>query len=767
MKHLYLTILIILAFKLIAISQINQKQANTTGSEICIDAPYHMQKFDSLGNLNVLPIHVFVHGSSCLGCNNELMNIVIKIKNAEDDEFNDTIFFNEMSEEDFLNLFINKSYSDADIGIQSFDESLPVSSSEYSIDFTSDSHSIPYTTYTDIVLDYWWFTIVIPADKLVGYSDVIDLEVSCELDWDPDYSSSMRVFRQTHNYPVISDWYRGDVHYHGMFTQNDAEVGLPLDATKYMAKVCGIDWISVTDHSCDFDNYGVDMYSNWDELGSIISNLNDEDTSFLFIRAIEMTVKNSANDHIHALTYPRVGNPLNMPYFGDGDGDMFATNVNVDNLCDSLVLYNCFTYAAHPFAEGDELSFAVDGSVWNLGHDEFPVNGNAHEFYGEIICNDLSSSSDIFSDETGKLIKDGIVGGQIWNLYSSLITNEAENPWDVNYEGGDAFTDFPFDDDLHTRNRLMQNFEVTEFIWKTGLLEKNLNESLENWKYFISAGSDAHGSFNYSNTDLFMGISGQVTDNAIGKLSTLAYCPDGMGNNGRNVLKALKNGRIILSSGPVIGFNIDTDNTNDFAEILLGSDTILNLVYCGDATFTCFSANSEEYGNIIRKQILIKTETDDYIYDLDNDVDLYEVALLDLLNEIFSTQADFLDQWFLIRAELETSLTGLNTDIYKTDSKSFYSYSNPVWLKINSETANNLPDIISFGLFPNPTEGNFKIVLNEVYDAEISILDVGGRCVKEFETDSNLIYSIQLPAGVYFIKLKTMNYSTTKKIVVY
>ena len=62
---------------------------------------------------------------------------------------------------------------------------------------------------------------------------------------------------------------------------------------------------------------------------------------------------------------------------------------------------------------------------------------------------------------------------------------------------------------------------------------------------YYSAGTDAHGSFNYTNTDdVFLGAftSYDVHDNAVGKLSTLTYCPNGMGANGQHILSALKNG---------------------------------------------------------------------------------------------------------------------------------------------------------------------------------------------------------------------------------
>jgi len=765
-----LFLLLILAAKFLC-AQNTHKQANTTGSEITPDAPYHMQLLDNFGNINPLPIHVFVHASSCAGCNNELMNIVIRIKNASDTEFTDTVLFDDLSDSEFNSLFINKSETNIDFGIQSFDESLSVKSSEYTIDFTSDSHSLPATTYTDITEDYWWFTLLIPAEKLQGYDNIIDLEVYCELDWDPDYVCYMRVFRQNDEFPSLPNWLRGDTHYHGMFTQNDAEVGLPLDATKEMAKHCGLDWITITDHSCDFDNYGDDLYSNWNLLGNIVSQLNSEPDSFTFIRGIEMTIKNSADDQIHALTYPSAENPYAMPYIGDGDGDISGTSVNVEMLSDSLVHHQAFAYAAHPFSQGDELSFAVDGSVWNLGDAEFPENDQPHEYFGSVICNDIAIESDVFSTEENKLLKDNIIGGQIWNLYSNFITEEEQDDaWDVMYSGDHGFELFPEDDNLNTTNRLMQNFEVTEFIWNKGLAAKNNNALLENWKYFITAGSDAHGSFNYSTTDFFMGVSGQVTDNAIGKLSSLTYCPDGAGENGENVLKALENGNVILSSGPIVAFEIDTDSENLGPEIIIGNDTALNYNLYNDAVLKVFSASSDEYGTVDSEKLIIMTETQEFIVDIPSGSPVWEINLSDLIQQVFGSADALLNQWFLIRAELKTSISYFETDIYRCSGKEFYSYTNPVWLKINSP--NLTPESLvenDFTIFPNPATDKITIKsTSELILGNLLICNELGEIVKEQQISGDCEIDISgLDSGVYFVKIKTTQSAVTQKLVVY
>ncbi|PLX08444.1 MAG: hypothetical protein C0596_06195 [Marinilabiliales bacterium] len=749
-------------------AQNNLKQGNTWGSEICVDAPYHMQKFDSLGILNPMPLHIYVHEASCFGCNNELMNVVVKIKNATDSVFQDTILYGDYTEEEFCSLFVHKSHNDEYLDIQPFDESLPLRSSEYTIDFTSHSDSFFGTTFVDITHDFWWFTMMIPGEKLECYDNVFDLEVYCELDWDSDFIKYLRVLRQEDEYPSVNNWLRGDVHYHGMFTQNDAELGLPLDATKLMGKYCGLNWIAITDHSCDFDNYGSgDEIANWDLLRSYISDLNVEDTSFLFIHGVELTVKNSADNQVHVLVYPSNENPLELPYFGDGYGDATETIVTVDMMVDSLLAYDAFAYPAHPFAQGDILSSVIDGDVWNLGQSDFPVNGVSHSYFGSVICNDTTMSSDLLSSESDEFIKSNIVGAQILNWADILKSDGVpEDPWDVFHTNGHGFYEYPESEDKQYMNRFMQNLEVVEFVWRKGLEAKNADDMIENWKLFISAGSDAHGSFNYSTTEYVLGIYGFVSNNAIGRFSSLAYCPDGMGNNAGNVLKALKNGNIIISSGPIVSLDIDTNGENDYPEIIIGTDTCIEFCSLENAKINVYSATSDEYGEVVDKKLFVKTATEDFEMSLPLNTNDWQNNLIHMLIEMCGNESGFLDQWILIRGTMKTHKTYSNSEIFACEEMDFWSFTNTMWLKIslpNKREIVNQDKLFSF--YPNPA--NNSLTISTTVLGKISITNLVGQTLLEAEIAGTGVFDIsEFAQGSYFIMLETKVGKITKKMLI-
>jgi hypothetical protein len=70
----------------------------------------------------------------------------------------------------------------------------------------------------------------------------------------------------------------------------------------------------------------------------------------------------------------------------------------------------------------------------------------------------------------------------------------------------------------------------------------------------------------------------------------------------------------------------------------------------------------------------------------------------------------------------------------------------------------------SFTIFPNPTDGNFSIDIGEKFESEVlvQILDISGRKLKEFVSDLSAQVNLDLPNGVYFIKIN----ESTKKLVV-
>lgn len=768
MKFFIIILIFISSIKLYA----QLKQANTVGSEIIADAPCQILKYDNQGNFNGIPVFVYIHDSNNFTYKNDLIDISISLKNAADTIFNSLLTFNEYTDSAFQSLFSCKSVYDNYFNIQKFDINNSVKHSSTTIKFISDTNWwVPPLSLVHINKPHWYFMFTIPPEKLLGFDDIIDIKVKFNLDYEANQYKYLRVFRINDSIPKIENWYRGDTHFHGFMTQNNAEIGFPYEASRVAAQIAGLDWVTVTDHSCDFDNYGSSMYLNWQKLGEQIELLNAEDSDFVYIRGIEMSVDNSAGDVVHDLVYPSAEQPFSLTYLGDGGGDLLGTDITVNDVLSSLSQSGGFSYAAHPFSEGDKLSTLVGGSVWNLGDNEFPANNSQAPSVGNVICNDTNKFSDIFSIDTTLVFKSNLVGGQIWNLRNTIQTSdEAYDPWNANHSSTAPFAPLDTLAPLFCYNRYIQNRDVINFLWKKSLRLKNQNNALNNWKFFISAGSDAHGSFNYSNTDLTMEITGNINNNAIGKLSTLAYCPNGMGINGTNILNALKNGNTVLSDGPICTMKISLGAD----EINIGEDSVLNLNDVQQAFLKVQMNTTSIYGNVHYLKLIGYTKDSIFTLELpinNNDTSLY---LSDVLNELFGNIHE--NEYFMLTAELETvknydSLANL----YKIPVERFHCYTNPIYLKINNPVAiENIDLTAKLTVYPNPCHEKFTIELSDGKNKieEINIYDLLMHKLQKIHLNytNKDKFEIQLSnskfaSGIYFIEIKTNESRLISKII--
>jgi hypothetical protein len=772
MKTHNLLILCILLISQIGYAQ--EKQGNTLAADIFADAPYRMQLTNELGDTNPIPLYCMVYDGDEIGAAVDLIGIDIYIKNAQDSDFGDKLLFDTLPDTEFESLIIQGSPNNEELDIQNFYESGYTKSSEYSIDFTAESAYFTDITYVKVNQNIWYFTFLIPEEILAQYDDIVDIKVYFHLDWSSDDETYLRVFRNDESLPQQAGWYRGDTHTHALFTQNLAEIGSALESTKFAGQHIGLDWQILTDHSCDYDNYGNSMQDNWNLLKQQVNSLNAEDTSYIFIPGVEMSVTNSDDKVIHALTFPTANSLDSFGFYGDGGGDASSTDVSINDLLDSVHENNGIVYAAHPFAEGDKLSAAVSGGIWNIGRDDFPLNGDPYYVAGNVICNDTDLASDCLSDNPNYFLKPGLYGFQIWNLDNRLVTSDSDNfydAWNVTGDSGKSeFETLEIEADLNLKNRFWQGLHIYRNLLRTGLQAKNANDAIQNWKPYICAGSDAHGSFNYSNTDMIIGTSGDVQLNALGRLSTLAYCPNGMGARGENVLKALAQGNTILSDGPIISFTIH-DGEN---EAIIGSEIIIQEGSLSNSEIQIKMTSSEEFGDIFSSLMysgageLVETSTG-----IPTENEEITMNLESMLNDLFENDIP-LNTWFYLRAHLQThKLYGDLSAIYKQTGDNFNAYTNPIWIKIESPNAMQTETQANASIRYTRNQIICDIDLNSNAIKNVSVIATTGQSVLQIDAISSIsnqkskiqIHRSELDSGMYFLMIEYDSGIITKKII--
>lgn len=465
----------------------------------------------------------------------------------------------------------------------------------------------------------------------------------------PEYFvQTLGVFLGNSNLSPFENWYFGDTHFHSEFTNNLYEFGSTIRAASKAASAMGLDWLTITDHSCDFPPVGVGFQALQDSI-----NLYNAISSCLMIRGQEVTIDNDntnnwVDDKIHLLVY-------NKDLFIRGPENYFTfTNDNSGNLTtlSSALAQNAdgIAYAAHPY---DEMDIFLGGSL---------------------IGNLLSWSSSNFN--TALQFRNNFRGLEFWNtkeLYTKTVSEFTITP-------------FPFNQNSENKSAFYKShLNYAESKW-IELLKNDLNAFTPDKKLFGLAGSDAHGDLNYQT---YGSTSITASDNAIAKVRTLAYLPNG--KNIDNVLLGLKNGNTVLSDGPVLVFDIDMNgdgviDTQFGSDLHIGDDKIFNYMAVDSNKVKIFLRwhNTNEFGGNI-KRFLLHYITKDSVKEF-------------LLNGHFGIGESMTGASWISLKDLEIEFNfRLRLDEYSLLKFAAYAqdslyrcYTNPIWLKIEKPIGINI-----------------------------------------------------------------------------
>lgn len=733
--------------------------------EIYADAPWRMTVYDDNDVAQDIPLHLLCHdGNEFFDESRKpfLEYVDVYLKKASEASFGDRLTFADMSSEEFDALFSARSPERIDISIKSFDSSSPISDAGHTIAFRELYNETADFFYTNLKEAWWYTTLNIPAAMLEVYADddVLDIKVEFSLrdiSGEPyKRESYLRIFRNGEGMPSIVDYHRGDTHVHTIFSQSVIEFGGPLEATKEAAKAIGIDWIIATDHSSDFDNWrGRSIPDAWDRLGEEVDRLNATDPSLPFIRGIEMSLNNGQDELIHFLAYPGFEDPVNLPYLGDGRGDAQLTNVTAVRTLERLEEIDGFAYAAHPFANEDELPDV--GGLWNVGDGDFKTNGTPWNSQGLVQCNKAAAPSDIFSPRSNEIIFNPLKGAQIWGeRYSLTAETDPYDPYAISEDHVKQLADAS-DNERFYLTRYRQGEEVVNFVNQKALRLKNADESLDNFKFFFSAGTDAHGSFNYSNTygfGIWLTDEDVETNNlAFGNLSCVAYTPDGPGDQGQHALKAMHDGMFSLSDGPILVQSVSTDGNDADNELFMGMDAEVEEAEIDDVVINLDYVSTEEFGTLDYMKVFVGTEDGETSFEVTGIGSLTANVSLDL-EDIFG-RAGFLtvlkDQYFYIRAEVRTHKEYGEDSPKIIERENFHAFTNPIWLRVNSTITSVSEELLnSFRIYPNPASDVFRIEAAQAADA-VEIFDATGKMVVKRKLRRNGVNVSNLPAGNYSV----------------
>jgi hypothetical protein len=488
-----------------------------------------------------------------------------------------------------------------------------------------------------------------------------DLWVSIRaVDW-PDQDFYLRVKLNVPPLPQITNWYRGDIHFHSGYTDNPAERGYPLDVTKQAAIQAGVDWLLLTDHSTDLS---LEQYKA--ELDDVKKF---RDGRLMLIRGEEVTTASGMDavlTTVHMVAAPSPDDPdkgFPDPQNADtnviltGDGSPSSAAMPIKDALARIAAAGGFAYAAHPF---DPISPVMRGGKWDIDAD--------------------------FLAPGGKQLQPGLAGLEPWNRATMSTADDMRDPFCI-HPHDDASACFQHDPDADQYARLEQGIKLGwQPLLQRGLAPRSDGTDAPLFKAFLAAGSDAHGDLNFEAsmdvTDFLgkpsRGINGYAEDNALGRISTIVFAPAGMGPRGENVLRALREGRTVGSNGPILiaGFDRNSNGSLDDPEdVGIGQDISCPLKSLPPLQLRWVS--SEEFGPLQSIKLIVGTSTGEQA-PVDVPIPPAKTLASDGLVsfDLHQVIKEGSKDWIYIRLVASTRNSGNNE---------FRCYTNPIWIKATGE----------------------------------------------------------------------------------
>jgi hypothetical protein len=399
----------------------------------------------------------------------------------------------------------------------------------------------------------WFFILYIDANSLYrasstflspasvsGYSTVGILEFDVKISYEGrlwiNYSTTT-VLRTMflEELPRLDDWYYGDTHYHSIYTDNPAEFGGPLLATSEMARVVGLEWLFLTDHSWDFTReknlHTLQPEDKWTKFLEWVPKIVAQQTSDapLIIPAEEITIRTIMGDAPDAGGEPQ-------PNFSLPNGlalHMLSFESGPDGLVQDAYFVGEFSLSATL----EKLRAATTSSQAK------PLIFPAHP---------VSSGYPWDKDECTRVKKSPFFGGlQVFNeriaLERDIFASDLSN-YDLSPENCT-----PKDPHEELRRGLV--------LWRDEFLLPAVKEYSREKKVIIPCaiigGSDAHMDFNFALRPNPIYVNLKFTDNAFGKVRTLAYIPGfktafTYAERKNLLVTALRLGRCVVTDGPVV-----------------------------------------------------------------------------------------------------------------------------------------------------------------------------------------------------------------------
>lgn len=340
-------------------------------------------------------------------------------------------------------------------------------------------------------------------------------------------------------------WFYGDTHYHSGYTNDLKEYGAPLPETRPAALAVGLDWLVVTDHSCDLvlPAYGAAGHTRWERLKAEVPALSDE--RFRFILGEEITLVGRGERYVHMLAIGGMRDVVPGAFLPEGSSslvsDIFISALKfITSMGKGYAPEQIHSLFGRLHRFDDVLAMLPAGTLAFAAH---PY--------------DFAQVPPARWDERD-LANPRLAGHEFWNGRSRRTARQTGNPF-----ARKSWTD-PAALERKDEQRIQKLFRLAGEKWDPhlvrGVEEWAPGAALPHRRPVFIAGSDAHGDFNYhagmawdySKNDL-------IDDNVLGRVRTALYLPQhpsAQVPGVEEILAALKKGSCAVTDGPLLEFSL-------------------------------------------------------------------------------------------------------------------------------------------------------------------------------------------------------------------
>jgi hypothetical protein len=341
-----------------------------------------------------------------------------------------------------------------------------------------------------------------------------------------------------------TQWYYGDTHYHSDYTNDIKEFGGPVADTRSAAECIGLDWLVLTDHSVDLDDEnpyfaGRGGDSRWDALGEDVAQANSQGTVRI-LRGEEVTVLGKTglpggSNILHLLVF---GSQLHKLIPGAWARKGLLSLIAETFPPETQELYEYLFGTIH------ELEAVLTGKDRD-GQPVADLEGRSVQIQKALAfaahpTTMAQGAGGTWEDED---LQQAIHGMEAWNGRAWFSADPEECPFG------------------HWKN--LSAKERGKCLKAVDRWDEILRWRLEHTaepRFVLLAGSDAHGSFNYS-VGLGKDWDGvRADDNCLGRVRTLLYLPEPKATremlSEEEVVQAIRTGSCVVTDGPVLGFSL-------------------------------------------------------------------------------------------------------------------------------------------------------------------------------------------------------------------